>query len=369
MNSCVQFSLIINEFFVSTFVIHPIVYFVSDDFEGEDGKGLEGMDKRSIGMHQWFAKRLVGRKRADPSLLNEPRSILGARKRKAEHVIELVNSFSRTASVPEHAAGVCINDNLARVFFKGKRRLKLLECLDSETGVELIAGDHTREAMVTYNVDHPDNTLCAKQVFKLYVAENNRLTRRMLRMYGNLDNFKAGCQLKRDWLSIIEMMHRHLTEESEELTEWKQMQLDRDFQAQIEAADLHNVAEKPVRVIAKRQEVSTASLAEMKADWSHTTGTPFQTLGTLYQLAKRTGEMWDLIWAICNAEGVANPKKFKKPTSAAPFNTMGGLSEAQQCIFLRKVKNCEWSMARFRRECTIFKKKEELKQAIIDTAS
>jgi hypothetical protein len=329
---------------------------VVEKYMSRNPKDFEGMSEIAIQMWQWVCRRWVVDSNVPPEILSGPGRAIGARSHLEAHVNRLVESYASAATVAKHGVGICIDDDLAEQHDDFKN-LTLEDCVDANAGVGMITADHNRLAQGIYNVKYPLNKITALMAVRVLVGADNAETRRMCRLYGNLDNFKGEGQLKRDWISLIEMMHRQIESELE--------LVDAAIAAQaVKIAKLEKVG-KRFRGKLIKSVMPQGKMAQMKTDWAYSTGIPSQTIGSLCQIASKRGELWDVLWDVINGFNCAKPKTFKKPGSAGVFNTMGSVPEDVVLTYLRNVLGGRWTCAAFRRECTIYKKTLVVREEIM----
>ena len=129
---------------------------------------------------------------------------------------------------------------------------------------EVIAGNHSVHALKSLHSEYPRNVLFGAPKCKVFVCQNTLDNRSAIRALGGLDNVIKGIHRLPTKTEVVLAMHEQLKHESD----------------------------------------TRANMAKMKKEWRVVYCNNTNTLGTMIQLAKKDGEVWDLIYSILTGAGM-----------------------------------------------------------------
>ena len=187
---------------------------------------------------------------------------------------------------------------------------------------EVIAGNHSVHALKSLHSEYPRNVLFGAPKCKVFVCQNTLDNRSAIRALGGLDNVIKGIHRLPTKTEAVLAMHEQLKHESD----------------------------------------TRANMAKMKKEWRVVYCNNTNTLGTMIQLAKKDGEVWDLIYSILT--GVGMPEKYRPPTTTAKFNQIGGVDHTWVLNQLRLVKDCTINLAQFHARCLSLKNAKKVQDWI-----
>ena len=291
-------------------------------FDGDDpASNVEGFDPTANKLRAWIKKVTVGRFEVPVRMMQSPPLSWGSRTRSEAHINALMKSFTGTGTV---------NTNIMLVDLGGEARKSHFK-LDaaSQRGLCAITGDHTRVALTRLSEQFPRNPIFSSMKVPILTPPDTQETFDMLRLWGTLDNFRMSVHQRESFKVVISKMHEHL-------------QADRD----------------------RGVTLDQARIKQLKEGWIFSMKTTKNTIGAFYQIAKRTGRLWNLIECILNGQ-VANPKTFKIPLSTFPFTEMSDIPEYHLVKWLQEVVNCKIDTKQFKNKCLAWKVDERIRRAII----
>lgn len=252
----------------------------------------------------WKEKHYVGDFAAHPSKLKSPDDTFMARQVLQTHVDDLKESFCTLGSVNEDVQACVVSNKLFRLW-QSKESLTLDEYF-SHVGPSCWAGAHTRTAVEQLNKQFPSGKLWKKLKFHGYVCQDTEENMRMLRYLGNQNNSKNKVFLDTSFPQIVESMHRQGGEIRRKAEE-----------KGTDESELRNI------------------MRLYKSDVSKSLNIPPNSVGQIWQVAKRTGTVWELFWLVLQGNhktpestgAAAKKAKAKKVVKSCSFFTqMMGMS-------------------------------------------
>ena len=125
-----------------------------------------------------------------------------------------------------------------------------------EVPFEVIAGNHSVHALKSLHSEYPRNVLFGAPKCKVFVCQNTLDDRSAIRALGGLDNVIKGTHRLPTKTEAVLAMHEHL----------------------------------------KHEDDTRANMAKLKKEWRVVYCNNSNTRGTIIQLAKKDGRVWDLIY-------------------------------------------------------------------------
>jgi hypothetical protein len=297
-----------------------------------DLKKYEGQDANTIAVNNYLDKCILMKEcLSDPHILLGPPKIIQAQDVDASHVAELVTSFLGTGTISKHGIGVVIDTDLYHRWKDNNEQISQEEC--EEAGVCMISGNHTREGAVHINDKFPNNPTFQQVTYVLCVMPDTSETRDMLRIHGLLANFKNKIVRRQDWWNAAQMMHNQLAKEIEYWPEG---------------------------------EVPSNNLARMKGQWVLGTKNAMNTIGAWYQVAKRTGSLWEKIVKCVTGVGVANENKFLKWSSASHWVPMSAMPTNIIEEYLQEAILGFLTYTQFRKKCQMYKCRQRFQKRVAE---
>jgi hypothetical protein len=224
-----------------------------------------------------------------------------------------------------------------------------LNNVESPVPMYTIAGDHTCGAMQALHQAKPNNPTWKYMDVHLAITEDTPENRRLAQIAGDLDNKVGNIKQEMSTFDYIDQIHR--------------------------------MYEKLIRqhgnpAVAANLKIINKALAKYKNDCITTMGDRGQiataTLGTYFQIAKRTGEVWSLIEKIFTDHKAALYASSRGRTLTAKdhlghsyFTDMANIPDDSLIKWLRKVTNGNMTVSQFKQKCTKYKKIVVLQKAIL----
>lgn len=290
----------------SIFLISFIVCLFVDKYKSEISSFVK----------EWSSKSFLGEFKIPVSLLTSPLEDIRSRHLDMNHIHTLIESFRSYSRV---------NEDIQVVLRTEKKRPQTLSVGKLKgLGVpfEVIAGNHSVHALKSLHSEYPRNPLFAEPKCKVFLCQNTLDNRSAIRALGGLDNVIKGIHRLPTKTEAVLAMHEQLKHESD----------------------------------------SRVNLAKLKKEWRVVYCNNTNTLNTMIGIAKKDGEVWDLISQILTGQGM--PEKYRPPTTIAKFNQMGGVDHNWLLDQLRLVKDCTISLAQFHARCLSLKNAKKVREWI-----
>jgi hypothetical protein len=318
----------------------------ADGDDSDDGS-YEGISDHGRALLRWKEQHLLAKSASlDPTWIKEPNPVWGSRFRNEKHLATLDAAFKASGSINEHVNVILESYEAYEAMLQWRqnrtnadlvKRLDLSLLAKEGRGYEAFAGDHTRCVVTNLRRQYPKTGLWQLiPKCEVYVAPPTPETRRMLRILSNQDNINQGLQLKQDFETVVEQMHRHLHSLESEYPDGVPPQAVKDM----------------------RNDLLTSKVVESVA-----------TAKQIYSICCYQGETWELIMKILRGEmqPLANKKKAPPPPkSCYPFNLLPTIPDPVIKTFLQKVVAGEWTISAMRNNCKLFKAKRRLRREICE---
>lgn len=269
----------------------------------------------------------------DVGLLHSPERFYRARTASQEDVNRLADSFSTYVSKSEQSMVV--------LFWPEDQPLpaadwNLHEWLASAPdgavdGFFVIIGDHTQRAIKQLHEDFPQNAFWNDLLCEVLVCTRGAENYATLKSWGILDNVKGETRTGVDFVAKICSLHEDFLTICESIPEGK---------------------------------VRAKAMARRKAARASEYGMPANSMGQLWGLATKTGEVWDALHKILI--GDVTSAKFKRARSASNFTCMGGIPDADLAPMLRRVVSGSRTLKEFTRDCKMYKASARVQREILE---
>ena len=214
-----------------------------------------------------------------------------------DHVLTLMDSFTRTATVNEDVSAVVVNEKLFNEWNGDKQRKPscddFLEAQKDKHARKPIcfAGAHTREAMDRLATKYPGSKRWRTFKFKAFVCAGTPHDIRMIRILGNSNNTKNKNFLAQSFVQVIEGMHHQGLD--------------------VLQNECDGNAKGP-------------AMLQFKEDVANSLDLPPNSVGQYWQIAKQQDEVWDAFHKLFHGEytpkqpSVRGKSKKKQTEAKAP---------------------------------------------------
>lgn len=314
----------------------------SDAALGGTDTADEGVSAEGQALEEWRKAHVVGKFIVPVEELKAPDHRVAARGVSDEHVQTLMKNFQKSGTVTS-TVKVCILDGAFYTNFSEARArqssssdypiridtavhdfsdltdLWAEHCGDSDKSMYLgtVCGYHSTLACKKLHADYPCQDLYKKIEVEVWACAETDGAFRNLQNLGALDNMKE--HLKSDFATLVRTCH-----------------------GRIEDRRTQNL------------EITDEWANQKKADMSFTNNLQKGNMGHIWQLAMKSGKVWDVLEDILLGKFKVVSKdqklKNKKPNSVSHFTNMGGVSDKEIVKVLTKVLKNEmsWTDAKVR---------------------
>jgi hypothetical protein len=240
-------------------------------------------------------------------------------------------------------------DQLA--FIENPEQLKepYLQLLFDEQGLP-VGGDHSVTAVKSLSVDYPKNPKWMHvEEPRVYIAEDTKENREMLRLLGEMDNIQGDKRKKYDFADRVSTLRSAY------------VQLCQTYG--MTPGDMDKFLALSARKRKSYEEACRTMRAKYTSIWEVSSG----GVGHIWQMVKKDGQTWGLIWAIISPTGIyacsdappvkgsrkgkTKKKKQTPPKSTSPFTALGGLDTANQRSLLKMVLNGAIQLKHLGKKC------------------
>jgi hypothetical protein len=272
------------------------------------------------------------------------------------HVTELASSFSKTGTVNPDSI-VIIMSNRVKKLIENDELIRWSEVLslasDKRVPLYMIGGNHTLRTLNRLQEEWPRSPTWRVLSAKVIVCNDNEANRRLFRVYSNLLNAKH-VQKSTTWNQCAIQMHNTGVGEVESMQrQFKGDPAQRAFCAAKATPSM--LTQESIQIIQK--------------DLVDTTVFGAPSVTAYWGLAKRGGEMWDLLLKLMTksttpmTEGVGKAKKGKtfKVPGYNVYSQMGDIPDAALLPMLRNFAGGVISDKAFTKGCIIYKAMRRLK--------
>ena len=281
-----------------------------------------------------------------------PTADMAARMRDGHHVIVIADSLNSHGVQQYNVIVLIFIEDIEKHPSLSLDDLDFTPFLDDEKSpvpMYFIAGDHTGGAMQLLHTQKPLAKKWKYMLVTLAICNDTPENRRLAQIAGDLDNKVGNIKQEMTTFDYIEQIHR------------KYLQLIKKHGDPKVAANLKAINKE---------------LVSYKAECTITMGARGRiataTLGTFFQIAKRTGEVWDLIQSIFK-EHKANLYATARGRTLTPkdhlghsyFTDMANIPEDFLIKWLSNVMNKKYTVSQFKQKCTKYKKIMVLQKAIL----
>lgn len=265
----------------------------------------------------------------DPRVILEPAPEIRIREVNPTHVETLRESFWKTRTK---------NPNVSVVALGYKGVMQLPELI--KFGLQAWEGLHTTKALSKIATKMDKNPFWQTYMVDVYICEDTSENRRVLRLVGNLSNFKSSVHLGTQFDAVLKMQHDQM------------------------------YAERARLKIKDEQELPKTFVDQIKRDWEFSTGQSMATINQIWNLAKHRGPLWERIWKIVSGK-VDNPEASKKigfrpPKSCHHFNFMYGIEEDTLIELMDEVIRSEVNTKTFMIKCQKVKAIKRIRREILE---
>jgi hypothetical protein len=261
-------------------------------------------------------------------MLSSPPGDWGCRDVDNAHVKKIEDSICTLGTISSHGIGVIVSDDLYDT-----RDVTIAMIQDLKLPVRMVTGNHTRCAIDHLGQVYTKNPRFKVQSIRLLIFKNTPTHRFQLLKIGMSDNIRSGATKTSGWWDNIKAMHNQTM---------SYIRIHGDLPPQV--------------------------LAGYRTEWQEGFNMAPGPLNAWYHVAKQTDELWDLIKMVCDGT-VANPKLYRKPTSATIFNQMHTIPDDQLIRMLGDVVACAVPVNRFRHKCLMYKAKQRLLHEVLKQAN
>lgn len=285
-------------------------------------------------MEAWKAKHFFQRIDIDPRVVLEPQAEIRIRETTASHVEKLKESFLATRTKNP-------NVSLVALGFKGYRSVAEL----IKYGLQAWEGLHTTKACAKLAAAFPKNQFWQTYQADVYICDDTSENRRVLRLVGNLSNFKSSIHLDLKFADMLKMQHDQM------------------------------YAEKARLGLAEDADLPKGTMEEMKRDWCYSTGQSHANISSVWNIARTRGRVWERIWKIVSGN-LDDPVKskaigYRPPGSTHHFNFMSKIDEDTLCDLLDEVIRGETTTHGFKLKCEkvrgVMRMRREILEWIVTT--
>jgi hypothetical protein len=278
------------------------------------------MDPLGVALQLWRHQHHCGRFYTSPKNISQPDARFASRVPDEDHVDTLMKSFIKVATVNQNITVVIIDDALweylkANDLVAVNKHTVFTTSIATHLGpksagavLHTIEGDHSRVALVKLNAKFRTNSKYKKILVNVLVCPDDGDTERFLTVLGNADNMKP--TKKPDFDEWVMGMHRRC-----------------DHKRDIDG------------------ELDPEYAAMVKKDMGYATQLDSNTIGQIWQLAKRTGAYWDVLEKMLRNDFAKGPCKNKAPKSASHFTKLAGLADNVVVDLLSQVQRNEITWA------------------------
>ena len=278
-----------------------------------------------------------GRWNVPIGMVQSPEQVFRARVAQRENIEVIKASFLRTHSVHDNSMVVGFLPN--RAALPQKRNFDLPTFLGENPQWRdrffAVIGDHTQIGLHELHADYAKNPMWASLPCQVLLTVRSQEVFAALKSWGILDNVKGQTRVMISFSEKIFSLH----EDS--------LQLD----ASILEGNLDAAAAKAVTL-------------GLKSARSNEYAIPANSLGQLWNIASRKGEVWTAIAKILQGN-VVSTAAFLKPKSASPFVFMGGIPDEDLLVLLNKVVDGEENMKAFQASCKRYKAAARVQREIL----
>ena len=327
---------------------------------GGAGSPVSGMSEWTKEVADWREAHFAGFVVLDPDKIEGPKTSFRARDFDAKHKNSLKESFVDTATTPKNVEVVIFDWNwetrLASMTYNEKINMTnenlLMEINASISPAYAVSGDHTAAAMRDLKVEYPDDEIWSQCKCDVYVCAETAENDRFLKIIGNQNN-KANSKYKdMGFKAVLLQYHQKVVE-------------------------ITNMGESPSD--------TRKLLSQYKKDLAKSMGMKENSVGSMYQLAKQTGDVWTMLWKIVvggfkiskKAVGLPQLKSKKSGKTKAStemmahplangtkFQFLFSLPPQTYKMLLRKVVTGEWVLDYMYKECSRIKVRMRIRAAI-----
>ena len=282
-----------------------------------------------------------------------PTEDMAARRRDQHHVIVIADSLN-SHGVQQHNVIVLIFiEDIEKHPTLSLDNLDFTPFLDDEKSpvpMYFIAGDHTGGAMQLLHKQKPLAKKWKYMHVSLAICEDTPENRRLAQIAGDLDNKVGNIKQEMTTFDYIEQIHR-------KYLQLKKTHGDLRVPANFKALnkDLGLYKTECTITMGQRGRIATA------------------TLGTFFQIAKRTGEVWNLIEHIfkehkANLYATARGRTLtaKDHLGHSYFTDMANIPEEFLIKWLSGVVGEKYTVSQFKQKCAKYKKIMALQKAILE---
>ena len=281
-----------------------------------------------------------------------PTEDMAARRKDEHHVVVIAESLN-IHGVQQHNVIILIfTQDIINHPKLSLDNLDFTPFLDDEKApvpMYTIAGDHTCGAMQMLHEAKPQNPKWLYMYVTIAVTDDTPENRRLAQIAGDLDNKVGNIKQEMTTFDYIEQIHRTY------------MNLIKKFGDPSVPANLKNI---------------NKDLARYKADCTITMGDRNRiataTLGTFFQIAKRTGKVWTLIERIFTehrqalyASSRGRTLTPKDHLGHSYFTDMANIPDAMLIKWLQSVVDQKMTVSQFKAKCSKYKKILVLQKAIL----
>lgn len=302
---------------------------VSCDDHLDEKKQKEEFAKETKTIEEWKAKWFWKRVELNPKDVIKPKPEILIRDPNPDHVTELMQSFLRTHTKNPNVSVVALG-------YKGPKLLPNLIA----AGLQAWEGLHSTMALQKIQAVFTENAFWQTYNADVYICPDNAENRRMLRLLGNLSNFKSSVVLKQDFVQLLKMQHDQ------------------------------TVAERARLGLGEDEDLPDDLVASMKKDWVFSTGQSMSTIQAIWNISKYRGPIWDRIYKIVSGK-LDNPVRakrvgFRAPRSCHHFNFMFGIEDETLIELLDEVIKGESNTNTFMNKCIKVRAIKKIRRTILD---
>ena len=218
----------------------------------------------------WREAHFAGFVVLDPDKISGPKASFRARDFDAKHMNLLKSSFVDTAATPKNVEVVIFNwqweTRLASMTYNEKINLTneslLMEMNASISSAYAVSGDHTAAAMRELKVEYPENEIWSQCKCDVYVCSDTQENHRFIKIMGTQNN-KTNSKFKQMGFKAVLLQ----------------------YQKKVVVINDMGENEYETRKLLGQYKKDLACSMEMKLN----------SVGVMYQLAKQTGDVWDML--------------------------------------------------------------------------
>ena len=270
-------------------------------------------------------------------MVRSPEPVFRARVAQRENIDVIKKSFLRTHSV--HSNSMVVGFLPSRAALPPKRNFDLHKFLAKNPQWSdrffAVIGDHTQIGLHELHTDYAKNPLWAALPCQVLLTVRSQEGFAALKSWGILDNVKGQTRVMISFREKIFSLHEDSVHLDTSIAEGK----------------LDAAAAKAVTL-------------GLKSARSNEYAIPPNSLGQLWNIASRKGDVWTAIEKILQGN-VVSTSAFLKPKSASPFVFMGGIPDEDLLVLLNKVVNGEENMKEFQASCKRYKAAARVQREIL----